>query len=93
MREFGCDGDLTTYASGISEVDRTMCCAFCGQRLNSVVLADSGRTEIRCGSCDARTQTPVFRTATPISRDQADHKLATPEATGHSTNNPTRLTR
>ena len=74
MREFVRDGDLTTYTSGISEVDRTMCCASCGQRMNSVVLADSGRTEIRCGSCDAGTETPVFRTAadlTQLSRPQA----------------------
>jgi transcription elongation factor Elf1 len=69
MREFLRNGDLTTYTSGISGVDRTMCCAFCGQRLNSVVLADSGRTEIRCGSCDACSKTPVSRTATPISRN------------------------
>ena len=75
MREFVRDGDLTTYTSGISEVDRTMCCASCGQRMNSVVLADSGRTEIRCGSCDAGTADACFSDGnadlTQLSRPQA----------------------
>ena len=56
MQEFARDSDVILHTSGIAYVDRTMCCASCGQRMNSVVLADSGRTEIRCNSCDAESQ-------------------------------------
>jgi transcription elongation factor Elf1 len=69
MREFARDGDVIPNISGAAYIERTMCCVSCGRRMNSVVLADNGRTEIRCGSCDARTQTPASRTATPISRN------------------------
>jgi hypothetical protein len=37
--------------------------------MNSVVLAVSDRTEIRCGSCDAGARLPVSRMEAPISRN------------------------
>jgi hypothetical protein len=56
MREFMRDGDLIPDTSGMAHVDRTMCCGSCGQRMNSVVLADNGRTEM---CCRARHGAPV----------------------------------